>query len=75
MYVEYKLSVRQTLNLSRNEEVRTLYRLTNNKNVNTDQLTINKNVNTNCLTNSIDITEKHLFGNKTKSVLSKTTKE
>ena len=50
--------------LSLNEEVRTLYQLTNIKNVNTD-----------CLINSIDIAEKHLFRNKTKSVLSKTTKE
>ena len=64
IYVECKVSVRQTLKLSRNKEVRILYQLTNNK-----------NVNTGCLINSIDITEKHLFRSKTESVLSKTTKE
>ena len=64
IYVECKVSVRQTLKLSRNEKVWTLYQLTNNKNLNTD-----------FLINSIDIPEKHLFRNKTKSVLSKTTKE
>ena len=61
---ECKVSVQQTLKLSRNEEVRTLFQLTNNKNVNTD-----------CLINLIDTAEKYLFRNKTKSVLSKTTKE
>ena len=64
IYVECKVSVRQTLKLSRNEEVRTLYQLTNNKNVNID-----------CLLNSIDIAKKPLFRNKTKSVLSKAMKE
>ena len=62
IYVDWKVSVRQTLILSRNEEDRT-------------QLTNNKNVNTVCLINSIDITENLLFRNKTKSVLSKKTKE
>ena len=64
IYVECKVSVRQALKLSRNEEVRTLYQLTNNETVNAD-----------CLINSIDIAEKHLFRNKTKSLLSRTTKE
>ena len=64
IYVECKVSVRQTLKLSRHEKVRSLYQLTNNKNVNTD-----------CLMKLTDIAEKHLFRNKTKSVLSKTTKE
>ena len=64
IYVKCKVSVLQTLKLSRNEEVRTLYQLTNDK-----------NVNTGCLINSIDIAEKHLFRNKKKSVLSKATKE
>ena len=64
IYVECKVSVRQTLTLSRNEQGRTLYQLTNNKNVNTD-----------CLIDSIDITVKHLFKNNAKSALSKTTKE
>ena len=63
IYFECKVSVLQTLKLSCNKEVRTLYQLTNNK-----------NVNTNCLINSIDIAEKHLR-NKMKSVLSKATKE
>ena len=44
MYAECKFSVRQTLNLSLNKEVRTLYQLTNNK-------------NTDCLINSIGIAE------------------
>ena len=47
IYVECKVSVRQTLKLSRNEEVRTLF-----------QRTYNKNVNTDCLINFIDIAEK-----------------
>ena len=64
IYVECKVSVRQTIKLSRNEEFRTLYQLSNNKNVNTD-----------CLINSIDITEKVLFRDKTKSVLSETMKK
>ena len=64
IYVECKVSVRQTLKLSRNEEVKSLYQLTNNKNVNTE-----------FLIKLIDIPEKHLFRNKTKSVLSKRTKE
>ena len=63
IYVECKVSVPQTLKLSHNEEVRTLYQLTNNKNVNTDSLI-----------NSMDTAEKHLLRNKTKSVLSKATK-
>ena len=62
--VEYKVGVRQTVKLSRNEKVRTLYQLTNKKNVNTD-----------CLINSIDIAEIHLFRNNPKSVPSKAIKE
>ena len=50
IYVECKVSVRQTRKLSRNEEIRTLYQLRNNKNV---------NVNTNCLINSIDIAKRN----------------
>ena len=46
MYAECKFSVRQTLNLSLNKEVRTLYQLTDLKNKNTD-----------CLINSIGIAE------------------
>ena len=64
IYVECKVSVRQTLKLSRSEELE-LY----------ISLQTIKNVNTNCLINSIGIAEKHLFRNKTKSVLSKATKE
>ena len=44
---ECKVSAQQTLKLSRNEEVRTLF-----------QRTYNKNVNTDCLINFIDIAEK-----------------
>ena len=55
IYVERKVSVRQTLKLSHNEEFITLYQLANDKNVNTDSLT-----------NSIDIVSqkqrRKLFG-------------
>ena len=62
--MECTVSVRQTLKSSCNKKNRNLYHLPNSKNVNTDGLI-----------NSIDIAEKHLFRNKTESVLSKTTKE
>ena len=58
VYVECKVSVSQTLKLSRNEEVRTLYQLTNNN-----------NVNTGCLINSMDMTEKRVVRNKTKNII------
>ena len=65
IYVGCKVSARQTLKLSRNLDIWPLYYLTNNKNVNTAD----------CLISLIDIAEKHLFRNKTKSALSKTTKK
>ena len=58
VYVECKVSVPQTLKLSRNKEVRTLYQLANNN-----------NVNTGCLINSMDMAEKRVLRDKTKNII------